>query len=108
VCEATAFESPPRHRGHFAWPLKREAFFYAGPDEFKLGTLSFICRAVAAEKPILVVLSAEKIAMLRREPRPDSVDLDGDHRSAACPRRLIRSASEEGFKLQGLRRSAGG
>jgi anti-sigma regulatory factor (Ser/Thr protein kinase) len=44
---------------------RHEAFLYSGPDEFLSGTMSFIRRAVSAGDPVLVVVSAEKIDLLR-------------------------------------------
>lgn len=52
---------------HCAEGYRHEALFYAGEDEFMQGTLPFIRGALAAEEPILVVLGAEKIAVLRGE-----------------------------------------
>jgi anti-sigma regulatory factor (Ser/Thr protein kinase) len=44
-----------------------EAFLYSGMAEFVAGTASFIRRAVDASDPILVIVSAAKIELLRRE-----------------------------------------
>jgi anti-sigma regulatory factor (Ser/Thr protein kinase) len=52
------------------WPtdgFRHEALLYAGTDGFVEGTLPWIRAAVAAEEPILVVVSAAKIARLREE-----------------------------------------
>ncbi len=46
---------------------RHEAFLYSGIAEFLSGTLSFIRRAVSAGDPVLVVVSAEKIDLLRRQ-----------------------------------------
>jgi anti-sigma regulatory factor (Ser/Thr protein kinase) len=46
---------------------RHEAFLYSGMPEYLAGTLSFIRRAVSAGEPVLVVVSAEKIDLLRRE-----------------------------------------
>jgi anti-sigma regulatory factor (Ser/Thr protein kinase) len=46
---------------------RHEALLYANDDEFMHGTLGFIGDAAAAEEPILVLLDAVKIDMLRRE-----------------------------------------
>jgi anti-sigma regulatory factor (Ser/Thr protein kinase) len=46
---------------------RHEAFFYADTDEFMDGTLGFVRAAVAADEPILVVLSAEKNGRLAGE-----------------------------------------
>ncbi len=45
---------------------RHEAFLYSGTDEFLSGTMSFIRRAVSAGDPVLVVVSGEKIGLLRR------------------------------------------
>jgi anti-sigma regulatory factor (Ser/Thr protein kinase) len=46
---------------------RHEAFLYSGPDEFLVGAVSFIRRAIQAGDPILVVVSQAKIGRLRRE-----------------------------------------
>jgi anti-sigma regulatory factor (Ser/Thr protein kinase) len=46
---------------------RHEAFLYSGLAEFRSGTLSFIRRAVSAGDPILVMVSAEKIGLLRQQ-----------------------------------------
>jgi anti-sigma regulatory factor (Ser/Thr protein kinase) len=46
---------------------RHEAFLYSGSAEFLDGTTSFIRRAVTAGDPILVVVSAGKVGLLRRE-----------------------------------------
>jgi anti-sigma regulatory factor (Ser/Thr protein kinase) len=46
---------------------RHEAFLYSGLAEFLSGTLSFIRRAVSAGDPILVLVSAEKIGLLRQQ-----------------------------------------
>jgi anti-sigma regulatory factor (Ser/Thr protein kinase) len=46
---------------------RHEAFLYSGMAEFLSGTLSFIRRAVSAGDPILVVVSREKIGLLRQQ-----------------------------------------
>ena len=44
---------------------RHEAFLYSGTDEFLSGTVSFIRRAVSAGDPVLVLVSGEKIDLLR-------------------------------------------
>ena len=56
---------PLHDEAHGAY--RHEAFFYADRDEFMDGTLGFIRESVAAEEPILVVLSAEKLDALQTE-----------------------------------------
>jgi anti-sigma regulatory factor (Ser/Thr protein kinase) len=46
---------------------RHEAFLYSGLAEFRSGTLSFIRRAIGAGDPILVMVSAEKIGLLRQQ-----------------------------------------
>ena len=46
---------------------RHEAFLYSGLPEFLSGSLSFIRRAVSAGDPVLVVVSAAKIDLLRRQ-----------------------------------------
>jgi anti-sigma regulatory factor (Ser/Thr protein kinase) len=46
---------------------RHEAFLYTGQPEFLSGTLSFIRRAVSAGDPVLVVVSAAKIDLLRQQ-----------------------------------------
>jgi anti-sigma regulatory factor (Ser/Thr protein kinase) len=46
---------------------RHEAFLYSGTPEFLSGTLSFIRRAVSAGDPVLVVVSAAKIGLLREQ-----------------------------------------
>jgi anti-sigma regulatory factor (Ser/Thr protein kinase) len=46
---------------------RHEALLYCGVAEFLSGTVSFIRRAVSAGDPILVVVTAEKIALLRQQ-----------------------------------------
>jgi anti-sigma regulatory factor (Ser/Thr protein kinase) len=51
--------------------FRHEALLYSGQDDFLVGTGAFIREAVAAEEPILVVVSAAKIAMLKDTLGPD-------------------------------------
>jgi anti-sigma regulatory factor (Ser/Thr protein kinase) len=46
-------------------PFRHEAFFYAGDDPFLEGTVDFIREGVHALEPVLVVVSARKIDLLR-------------------------------------------
>ena len=45
--------------------FRHEAFFYSGDSEFLAGAAGFIEDAVQAEEPVLVVVSARKIDLLR-------------------------------------------
>jgi anti-sigma regulatory factor (Ser/Thr protein kinase) len=51
---------PPTDR-----PFRHEALFYAGDDQFLDGTVAFIRDGVRAHEPVLVVVSARKIDLLR-------------------------------------------
>ncbi len=46
---------------------RHEAFLYSGLAEFVSGTISFVRRALDAGDPVLVVVSGEKIGLLRQE-----------------------------------------
>lgn len=52
-------------REQAAKPFSHEALLYSNPRQFLAGTLAFIREGLAADEPVLVVLSAEKIAMLK-------------------------------------------
>ena len=47
--------------------FRHEAFFYAGDREFLEGTLGFIREGLTQGEPVMVALSAAKIARLRAE-----------------------------------------
>jgi len=47
--------------------FSHEALFYAGPDEFVRRTAPFIREGLEADEPVLVVVNAEKIELLRSE-----------------------------------------
>jgi anti-sigma regulatory factor (Ser/Thr protein kinase) len=66
----TAEHGETRSLGGF----RHEALMYAGPDGFVDATLPWIRDAVAAEEPILVVVSAPKIARLREELGEDAAE----------------------------------
>jgi anti-sigma regulatory factor (Ser/Thr protein kinase) len=53
-------------REETAGGYRHEAFLYSGLDEFLSGTVPFVRRAVNAGDPVLVVVSAEKIGLLRQ------------------------------------------
>lgn len=59
---------PPPTEGAF----RHEALLYAGLDEFTQSTGAFVRGGVEADEPVLVVVSAEKIALLRAELGSDS------------------------------------
>ena len=47
--------------------FRHEALFYAGLDEFVQRTAPFIREGLEADDPVLVVVNAEKIDLLRSE-----------------------------------------
>jgi anti-sigma regulatory factor (Ser/Thr protein kinase) len=51
---------------------RHEALLYAGHDEFMGGALGFVREAIAADEPVLVVVSTQKIDALRGELGGDS------------------------------------
>jgi anti-sigma regulatory factor (Ser/Thr protein kinase) len=53
-------------RGETAGGYRHEAFLYSGTSEFLSGTAAFVRRAVNAGDPVLVVVSGEKIDLLRQ------------------------------------------
>jgi anti-sigma regulatory factor (Ser/Thr protein kinase) len=62
--KVTVTPAPP---GETVGGYRHEAFLYSGLPEFLSGTLSFIRRAVSAGDPVLVVVSAAKIGLLRQQ-----------------------------------------
>jgi anti-sigma regulatory factor (Ser/Thr protein kinase) len=52
--------------------FRHEAFFYAGEREFLSGTTAFLRQAVRADEPVLVVVSARKIDLLREQLSDDA------------------------------------
>jgi anti-sigma regulatory factor (Ser/Thr protein kinase) len=52
--------------------FRHEAFFYAGEREFVAGATGFLREAVWAGEPVLVVVSARKIDLLRRQLETDA------------------------------------
>jgi len=54
---------------------RHEALLYAGQDEFLAGTLAFIRTGLAAQEPILVVISQEKIDALREALGDDAANV---------------------------------
>jgi anti-sigma regulatory factor (Ser/Thr protein kinase) len=52
-------------RNETAGGYRHEAFLYSGLPEFLSGTSSFIRRACGARDPVLVVVSSEKVGLLR-------------------------------------------
>jgi anti-sigma regulatory factor (Ser/Thr protein kinase) len=55
---------------------RHEAFLYSGTDEFLSGTTSFIRRAVNAGDPVLVVVSGDKIGLLRERLGAEAARVD--------------------------------
>jgi anti-sigma regulatory factor (Ser/Thr protein kinase) len=52
--------------------FRHEAFFYAGESEFLAGAGAFLEDAVEASEPVLVVVSARKIDLLRKRLKADA------------------------------------
>jgi anti-sigma regulatory factor (Ser/Thr protein kinase) len=74
---------------HTKTGFRHEAMLYSGLDGFLDGTLPFIQGAVADGEPVLVVVNAEKIDMLRSHLNGDSdgvcfLDMAGVGRNPAC------------------------
>ena len=57
----------PAPVGDLAHAFRHEAFLYAGQDEFVDGAMSFIRGALEDDAPVLVVVSAAKLDLLRAE-----------------------------------------
>jgi anti-sigma regulatory factor (Ser/Thr protein kinase) len=69
---------------------RHEAFLYSGMPEFLAGTTAFIRRAVRAGDPILVIVSAPKIELLRRELQAEAADVAfADMAGVGNPARVI-------------------
>jgi anti-sigma regulatory factor (Ser/Thr protein kinase) len=70
---------------------RHEALFYAGKDDFVRKTAAFIRDAVRADEPILVVLGAAKIDLLRDElgPEAERVRFADMAKVGANPARII-------------------
>jgi anti-sigma regulatory factor (Ser/Thr protein kinase) len=64
-------QAPPERA---ASGYRHEAFLYSGTAEFVAGTTSFIRPAVRAGDPVLVIVSAPKTELIRRE-----LDSDAEH-----------------------------
>ena len=71
--------------------FRHEALFYAGPDEFVQRTVPFIREGLEADEPVLVVVNAEKIEMLRSElgGRADGVQFADMAEIGQNPARII-------------------
>jgi anti-sigma regulatory factor (Ser/Thr protein kinase) len=71
--------------------FRHEALFYAGDDHFLCGTLPFITNALADEDAVLVVLSSQKIALLREAlgQSAEEVHFEDMHQLGRNPARLI-------------------
>ena len=63
-------------RDEIAGGYRHEAFLYRGMPEFLSGTTSFIRRACSARDPILVVVSREKVGLLRQRLGDESEHVD--------------------------------
>lgn len=76
---------------HSAPAFRHAALLYRGPDEFLAGTVPFILEAVGDGVPTLVVVSAAKIDLLRRElgRQAERVAFADMHEVGVNPARLI-------------------
>lgn len=63
-------------RDEIAGGYRHEAFLYSGMPEFLSGTTSFIRRACSARDPVLVVVSSEKVGLLRQRLGDESEHVD--------------------------------
>ena len=86
-----------------------EAFLYRSPEEFLQGTLAFVREGIAAGKPVLVVLNADKIARLRAAlgAEADAVAFADMAEVGANPARIIAAWSafvdeHEGRPVRGI------
>ena len=68
----TATETPPGAEGAF----RHEALLYAGLDEFTQTTAAFVRGGLEADEPVLVVVGAEKIDLLRSELGADAARVE--------------------------------
>jgi hypothetical protein len=74
---------------------RHEAFLYSGTAEFLAGTTSFIRRAVRAGNPVLVIVSAPKIELIRRELGSDAEQVSfTDMARVGNPARIIATWRE--------------
>ena len=80
----------------FSTTFRHEALLYAGERGFMNGTLPFVREAVAQEEPILVAVSARKIALLRGALGDDAdrVRFADMARIGANPARIIPAWSD--------------
>ncbi|MGH2680410.1 MAG: anti-sigma factor RsbA family regulatory protein [Actinomycetota bacterium] len=71
--------------------FRHDALFYAGTDEFVVRAAAFIADSMAAAEPILVVVSAEKIELLRGKlgGEPDGVRFADMAEVGLNPARII-------------------
>lgn len=71
--------------------FQHDALFYAGTSDFVHRTSAFIRGSVAEREPMLVVVSAEKIDLLRRElgGEPDGIRFADTAQVGQNPARII-------------------
>src|SRR3954468_14904845 len=76
--------------------FEHEALMYSGPDEFLSGTAAFLRDGARAGEPMLVVVDAAKIAMLREELGDDAEAVQFADRAAvgATPARTTPGGRE--------------
>ena len=95
--------------GHQEKAFVHEAFLYGSEGEFLAGALAFIREGIEAGEPVLVVLSAEKIARLQAALGDDAsaVDFADMAEVGANPARIIAAWREfvdehEGHTIRGI------
>lgn len=69
--------------------FRHDALFYDGPDGFHTAVTAFVTEAIAADEPVLVVASGQKIARLREDVVDDRVELADMDEVGRNPARII-------------------
>jgi anti-sigma regulatory factor (Ser/Thr protein kinase) len=91
--------------------FRHEALFYAGLDEFLAGTTAFIYEGVGRGEPVLAILSASKIDLLRTELGSDANGVQfadmaevGRNPARIIPawRRFVTDHSDNGSRFRGV------
>ena len=90
-------------------PYRHEALFYEGLDGFQHGVVPFLRDGIAAGDPTLVVVSAEKIGLLRDALGPDADTIEfasmsdvGDNPARIIPAWRDFVAEYEGRSIRGV------
>jgi anti-sigma regulatory factor (Ser/Thr protein kinase) len=91
--------------------FSHEALFYAGPRDFALRTAAFVRGGLPAGEPVLVMVTADKIDLLRAELGPDAdrVRFEDMGEAGRNPGRIISAWADfaeahlaEGRRLRGI------